>query len=153
VAATHLSTDASIAYWDEGAGEPVLLVHASFGADWFAPLAALLPGHRVVRTHHAGYGASHDLSGQLTVADHARHLAEVLHGAGIDRAHVVGHSSGASIALHLAGAYPDLVHSLIALEPAAPPPAVKRGIRRSARRSPPPTRGTWSALSTCSWAT
>ncbi|WP_327066414.1 alpha/beta fold hydrolase [Kitasatospora sp. NBC_01302] len=123
MAATHLSTDASIVYWDEGAGEPVLLVHASFGADWFAPLAALLPGHRVVRTHRAGYGASRDLSGHLTVADHARHLAEVLHGAGIDRAHVVGHSSGASIALHLAVAYPDLVHSLIALEPAAPPAA------------------------------
>jgi pimeloyl-ACP methyl ester carboxylesterase len=121
VVATRLSTDARIAYWDEGAGEPVLLVHASLGADWFAPLAALLPGHRVVRTHRAGYGASRDLSGHLTVADHARHLAEVLQGTGIDRTHVVGHSSGASIALHLAGAYPELVHSLILLEPAAPP--------------------------------
>ncbi|MFF1835998.1 alpha/beta fold hydrolase [Streptomyces sp. NPDC058231] len=117
----HLQTeDADIAFWDEGSGEPVLLVHASFCADWFAPLAQLLPGCRVVRTHRAGYGLSRDLSGGLSLVDHARHLADVLQARGIERAHVVGHSSGGSVALQLAAAHPGLVGSMVLMEPAFP---------------------------------
>ncbi|WUD76993.1 alpha/beta hydrolase [Streptomyces sp. NBC_00510] len=117
----HIVTpDADIAFWDEGDGEAVLLVHASFGADWFAPLAGLLPGLRVVRTHRAGYGRSRDLSGRLGVTDHARHLAEVLRARGIGPAHVVGHSTGGTITLQLAAAHPELVWSMVLLEPAFP---------------------------------
>jgi pimeloyl-ACP methyl ester carboxylesterase len=114
--------DADIAFWDEGegSGEPVLLVHASFGAEWLAPLARLLPGYRVVRTHRAGYGQSRDLSGELSMADHARHLADVLAAQEIERTHVVGHSSGGSVALELAAARPELVRSMVLLEPAFP---------------------------------
>jgi pimeloyl-ACP methyl ester carboxylesterase len=112
--------DSNIAFWDEGSGEPVLLVHASFSADWFAPLAQLLPEYRIIRTHRAGYGSSQDRSGQLGLTDHARHLAEVLRFQGFERAHVIGHSSGASIALQLASAYPHLVQSLVLLEAAFP---------------------------------
>jgi pimeloyl-ACP methyl ester carboxylesterase len=119
--ADHLDLgDSNIAFWDEGGGEPILLVHGSFSADWFAPLAGLLPGYRVVRTHRAGYGESQDESGQPTLIEHARHLAEVLRAQGIERAHVVGHSSGASIALQLVSAYPQLVQSMVLLEPAFP---------------------------------
>jgi pimeloyl-ACP methyl ester carboxylesterase len=113
-------SDAHIAYWDEGDGDPILLVHASFGADWFAPVARLLPGYRVVRTHRAGYGHSIDLSGRLSLVDHARHLAETLRAQSIERAHVVGHSSGGSIALQLAADYPSLVQSMVLLESAFP---------------------------------
>jgi pimeloyl-ACP methyl ester carboxylesterase len=115
-------SDAHIAYWDMGDGDPILLVHASFGADWFAPVARLLPGYRVVRTHRAGYGHSLDLSGsrRLSLVDHARHLAESLRAQSIERAHVVGHSSGGSIALQLAADYPSLVQSMVLLESAFP---------------------------------
>ncbi|MFB7288785.1 alpha/beta fold hydrolase [Actinacidiphila glaucinigra] len=117
----HLLTpDADIAFWDEGGGDAVLLVHASFGADWFAPLAGLLPGLRVVRTHRAGYGRSRDLSGRLSVTDHTRHLAEVLGARGIGQAHVVGHSTGGTLALQLAAAHPGIVRSMVLLEPALP---------------------------------
>ncbi|MFF3753414.1 alpha/beta fold hydrolase [Streptomyces sp. NPDC002018] len=112
--------DADIAFRDEGDGEPVLLVHASFGAAWFDRVAPLLNGYRVVLTHRAGYGGSRDKSGGLSLADHARHLAEVLKARKIERAHVVGHSSGGSIALELASAYPRLVRSLTLMEPAFP---------------------------------
>jgi pimeloyl-ACP methyl ester carboxylesterase len=119
--ANHLDLkDSNITFWDEGGGEPILLVHASFSADWLAPLAGLLPGYRVVRTHRAGYGESLDKSGQLTLIDHTRHLAEVLRAQGIERAHVVGHSSGASIALQLASTYPQLVQTMVLLETAFP---------------------------------
>ncbi|KZM72702.1 alpha/beta fold hydrolase [Nocardia terpenica] len=112
--------NADIAFWDEGDGEPILLVHASFGADWFAPVARMLPEYRVLRTHRAGYGRSRDLSHTLGLADHAEHLAEVLGSTGIEQAHVVGHSSGATIALQLAASHPRLVRSMVLLEPAAP---------------------------------
>ena len=112
--------DSGIAFWDEGDGEPILLVHASFGADWFSPLALLLPGYRVVRSHRAGYGRSRDLSGDISLPDHARHLAAILHAESIARAHVVGHSSGASLTLQLAASYPELVHSMVLLESAFP---------------------------------
>jgi pimeloyl-ACP methyl ester carboxylesterase len=113
-------SDAHIALWDEGEGDPVLLVHASFGADWFAPVARLLPGYRVVRTHRAGYGHSLDLRGTLSLVDHARHLAVSLSAQSIERAHVVGHSSGGSIVLQLAADYPALVQSMVLLESAFP---------------------------------
>ncbi len=113
-------SDAHIAFWDAGDGDPVLLVHASFGAEWFAPVARLLSGYRVVRTHRAGYGRSLDLEGKLSLVDHGRHLAEVLRALSIERVHVVGHSSGGSIALQLAADYPALVQSLVLLESAFP---------------------------------
>ncbi|MET9881064.1 alpha/beta hydrolase [Actinacidiphila glaucinigra] len=115
-----LTSNADIAFWDEGDGDTVLLVHASFGADWFAPLTGLLPGYRVVRAHRAGYGRSRDLSGRLNVADHALHLADVLQAQGIEQAHVVGHSSGAVLALQLAVTRPRLVRSMVLLESARP---------------------------------
>jgi pimeloyl-ACP methyl ester carboxylesterase len=119
IRALYLS-DAHIAFWDVGDGDPVLLVHASFGAEWFAPVARLLSGYRVVRTHRAGYGHSRDLDGKLSLVDHARHLAEVLRALSIERVHVVGHSSGGSTALQLAADYPALVQSMVLLEPAFP---------------------------------
>ncbi|TVT42288.1 alpha/beta hydrolase [Amycolatopsis rhizosphaerae] len=118
--------NAAIAFRDSGSGEPILLVHASLGADWFAPVEGCLPGHRVIRTHRAGYGLSQDLSRELTVADHAEHLAKVLRDAGIERAHVVGHSSGGNVALQLAAAQPELVRSLVLLEPAVVVPGESR---------------------------
>ena len=113
-------SDAHIAFWDAGDGDPVVLVHASFGAEWFAPVARLLSGYRVVRTHRAGYGHSLDLGGKLSLVDHGRHLAEVLHALSIERVHVVAHSSGASIALQLAADYQALVQSMVLLESAFP---------------------------------
>lgn len=112
--------DAEISFTDDGAGEPVVLVHASACADWFAPVAAELDGFRVVRTHRAGYGDSVDLAGGLGLADHARHVVEVVRSLGIARAHWVGHSFGGAVTLEVARAYPELLSSLVLLETARP---------------------------------
>ncbi|GAA3080554.1 alpha/beta hydrolase [Pseudonocardia yunnanensis] len=112
--------DAGIAFWESGTGEPLLLVHGGLCADWFLPVARELQGYRVVRTHRAGYGRSRNLTGTLTVLDHARHCAEALRSLRIERAHVVGHSSGASVALQMAVTHPELVRSLVLIEPARP---------------------------------
>ncbi|MEU1624925.1 alpha/beta hydrolase [Streptomyces sp. NPDC020096] len=112
--------DARIAYTDDGEGEAVLLLHGSLSPDWFAPAAAHLAGHRVLRTHRAGYGKSEDLIGGVGVDAHAEHCAEVLRASGVRRAHVAGHSAGACVALQLAHAHPALVGSLMLFEAAFP---------------------------------
>lgn len=114
--------DAEIAYTDEGAGDPVLLVHGSLTADWLTPVGRRLvsDGFRVLRLNRAGYGQSRDLAGGVDVAAHGEHAAKVLDAAGVERAHVVGHSTGGAVALQLARTRPDLVRSLVLLEAAFP---------------------------------
>jgi pimeloyl-ACP methyl ester carboxylesterase len=107
-------------YSEDGEGDPVLLVHAGGFADWFAPLAAspTLAGYRIVRVRRAGYGLNRpDTS--LTLADHAFHLAQLAESLGLKKVHVVGHSSGALIALELATRRQHLVQTLTLIEPAA----------------------------------
>lgn len=100
--------------------EPVLLIHGGLFSDWFLPVAEheLLAEHRVIRVRRAGYVRPQDAATPLSVADRAAHCAQVLDHLGIERAHVCGHSSGAVIALQLALDRPDLVQSLVLLEPA-----------------------------------
>jgi pimeloyl-ACP methyl ester carboxylesterase len=56
----------------------------------------------------------------VSIGDHAAHTVMLMHHLGIERAHVVGHSSSANIALQLALDTPDAVTSLTLLEPARP---------------------------------
>jgi pimeloyl-ACP methyl ester carboxylesterase len=110
-----------IAYEDRGSGEPVVLIHAGVCADWFANLMdepALAGAYRLIRYHRAGYGESDRIGGPVTVAQLAAHCRELLRHLGIGRAHIVGHSSSAVIALQLALDHPDAVCSLALLETA-----------------------------------
>jgi pimeloyl-ACP methyl ester carboxylesterase len=108
---------AEVAHTDSGgAGEPLLLMHGGGLADWMTPLAAELHGRRVIRMVRAGYTGGAVPDG-LTVADHARHAAILLHRLDAAPAHVVAHSSGAAIALQLAVDSPAAVRTLCLLEP------------------------------------
>lgn len=111
---------ALIEYEDVGAGEPLLLIHAGVFSDWFAPLAALpeLSDFRVIRVRRAGYVAGPPPERHLTIRDHAQHCAAVLGELGVSAAHVCGHSSSALIALQLTLDRPQLVRSLVLLDPA-----------------------------------
>lgn len=107
-------------YDDRGEGDPILLLHAGAFSDWFAPVAAAeeLKGFRIILPRRAGYVEGVVPSGHLSLADHARHSASLLDGIGVHRVHMCGHSSSALIGLQLALDRPDLVHSLVLLEPA-----------------------------------
>jgi pimeloyl-ACP methyl ester carboxylesterase len=112
-----------LAYETRGAGEPVVLVHAGIFADWFKPLLdepALAGRHRLLSYHRVGYASSSRVPGALTIAQQAAQLRALMRHRGIERAHIVGHSSGGNIALQLALDAPDMVHSLVLMEPAVP---------------------------------
>jgi 3-oxoadipate enol-lactonase len=110
-------------YQTRGTGEPVVLVHAGIFADWYQPLLqepALSSRYRVISYHRVGYAGSSRVAGPVSIAQQAAHLRSLMRHLQIDRAHIVGHSSGGNIALQLALDAPDMVQTLVLMEPALP---------------------------------
>jgi pimeloyl-ACP methyl ester carboxylesterase len=120
VGSVHTVTDGDVAlaYEDAGAGEPALLIHGAFVADAFRPLFSEPPlaDHRLIAYHRRGYGGSDPAPASMTLEEHAADCRAVLSHAGVLRAHVVGHSFGALVALQLALDAPELVGTLTLLE-------------------------------------
>ncbi len=112
--------DAEIDYSERGAGEPIVLVHAGVFGAWFLPVSAspALDGFRVIRVRRPGYGPAPPPR-HLTLGEHAHLVAALVDRLGLPGIHWVGHSSSCQMGLDLAIARPELVHSLILLEPAA----------------------------------
>lgn len=111
-------------YRTVGVGQPVVLVHAGVFADWFEPLLEepSLSGFRFVVYHRVGYAGSSHVSAPISIAQQAAQLRALMRSSGIERAHIVGHSSGGNIAIQLALDAPEMVQSLALLEPALPVP-------------------------------
>ena len=107
-------------YEIHGDGEPVLLIHPGIFADWFLPLLEQpsLTRYRLVRYHRVGCCGSTRIPGAVSVSQQAAHARSLMQHLGIVKAHIVGHSSSALVALQLALDAPDVVHSLSVLEPA-----------------------------------
>lgn len=108
-----------IAFLDEGAGSPVLLIHgfaSSMRFNWIDPgWVGLLArnGFRVIALDNRGHGESEKLYdaaayGAPLMAEDARRLLDHL---GIERADVMGYSMGARITAFLALAHPARVRS------------------------------------------
>lgn len=117
----ELETGVELDYEVRGSGEPVVLIHAGVCADWFRGLVeepALVGRYRLVRYHRVGYAGSSRVEGAVGVADQAAHCRSLLRHLGIGRAHVVGHSSSANMAMQLALDAPATVGSLALLETA-----------------------------------
>lgn len=110
----------SLACFDMGTGQPVPCIHGTFVTDAFQPLVSepALGGYRLVTHHRRGYAGSSPVPGPCTVSDQVADARSLLRRPGIDRTHVVGHSLGGSIVLHLALAATEVVQSLVLLEPA-----------------------------------
>jgi len=121
-------TAAGLAFDERGSGSPLLLAHAAV-ADrrmWDPQMTALAAAHRVIRYDCRGFGES--LPPQGSWSQHTDLLAlldELL----ISRAHVVGASMGAGIAVEAALARPATVDSPAELRPvwAAEVDALDRG--------------------------
>ncbi len=106
-------------YEVRGAGEPLLLIDMLI-ADCFVPLLpepALARGYQLIRYHKRGWVGSTHTPPPVSIGEHAADAAALLEHLGVRRAHIVGHSTGASIGAQLALDHPEKVHTLTLLEP------------------------------------
>jgi pimeloyl-ACP methyl ester carboxylesterase len=111
-----------------GSGEPVVLIHWGVASAFADPLLnepVLAESHQLLTYHRAGFGRSARERAPLTIADHARHCRLLMRELGIERAHVVGHSSSATIALQVALDFPEAAQTVVSMEAARPVPATE----------------------------
>jgi pimeloyl-ACP methyl ester carboxylesterase len=99
----------------EGPGTPLLLLHQTpRSIDEFAEVIPLLAkSRRVIAVDMPGYGCSDPVPGQPSIADYARADVEVLDALGVDRVVVVGHHTGAVIAVELAARAPARIERVV----------------------------------------
>jgi pimeloyl-ACP methyl ester carboxylesterase len=111
--------DVALYYEITGSGEPMVLVHGSWGDhhNWDAVVPLLSESFQVVTFDRRGHSQSQAGSGQGSFAEDADDLAGLIEQLGLAPAHVVGNSGGAAIALRLAAKRPDLCRSLVVHEP------------------------------------
>jgi pimeloyl-ACP methyl ester carboxylesterase len=103
-----------------GDGEPVLLVHGSHIADSYLPIMAEsgLASYRLIRYRRRGFAGSVPHGEAFSIEQQAADALAVLRHLGASRAHVVGHSYGGTTAIQLALDAPNVIGSLVLLEPA-----------------------------------
>src|SRR5215208_2437964 len=109
-----------VEYQVVGSGDPVLLIPPGPLADGFLPFLAeeaLTDRYHLIQYHRRGQAGSSRATPPVSYAEQAADAAGLLSHLGVSRAHVVGHSTGANIALQLALDRPDVVQTLALLEP------------------------------------
>ncbi|GAA0938296.1 alpha/beta hydrolase [Pseudonocardia zijingensis] len=94
----------------------LVLVHgfSASGRSWDQVVPALARTHRVIRVDLLGHGSSaKPAGGDYAIAAQGRRVGAVLDRLGVDRAVVVGHSTGGSVATALAEQRRDIVDALV----------------------------------------
>lgn len=101
----------SLYYEEAGKGSPVVFIHGGFGDRrmWDEQFSHFAGGHRVIRYDHRGYGESPAPGSAYSPVDD---LVRLLDRLGVERAHIVGNSMGATLALDFTLKHPERVASL-----------------------------------------
>jgi pimeloyl-ACP methyl ester carboxylesterase len=106
-----------IHYIDVGSSDtpPLVLLHQTpRSTDEFAEVIPLLAAeHRVVAMDNPGYGCSDIPPRQPTVEEYADTVVELLDHLEIPKAHLVGHHTGAILAVDIAARYPERVARMV----------------------------------------
>lgn len=103
-------------YWErEGTGDPLVLLHGGLCAiETFDGLRrALVDRYRVYLPERRGHGRTPDVDGPYSYSLFADDTVAFLEAVGVPRAHLVGFSDGATVALLVALRRPDLVATLV----------------------------------------
>lgn len=111
--------DVNLFYELTGTGEPLVLVHGSWGDhhNWDAVVPALSQTFRVLTYDRRGHRQSERAAGQGIVREDMADLAGLITQLDLAPAHIVGHSFGGSVVLRLATEQPSLFRSLSVHEP------------------------------------
>lgn len=99
-----------------GQGSPLVLLHGgmlTIDLNFAGLIPTLSAKHQVVGVEMQGHGRTADIARPITPAALADDIVALLDHLGIDRAHVLGHSLGAAVALELAVSHPDRVRSVV----------------------------------------
>ncbi len=127
-----------------GEGSPVVLVHGLSGSfEWWARNREVLAQrHLVLGLDLLGFGSQRHFTGSPLPLDFEESVAllrrwiEVRVG---EPVHLVGHSMGGQLAIHLAATHPDLVRSLVLVSASGIPVDLRPGPHLSAMFHPPGT--------------
>jgi pimeloyl-ACP methyl ester carboxylesterase len=117
---TTLAIDGvDLQYTELGAGDPLLLVHGTgaYSAIWGEVPALLAASHRVIVYDRRGFGQSQGKRA-ANAHHHALDAAALLEHLDAAPAVVVGWSGGGVLSIDLAATRPELVRSLVLIEPA-----------------------------------
>jgi pimeloyl-ACP methyl ester carboxylesterase len=127
--------DGQIHYRTAGDGPALLLLHQTpRSSDEFQEAIPLLaPDFRVLAMDTIGYGDSYRPPHACTIEDYGRGAVQFLDALGVHRAAVVGHHTGAVIAVELAATYPERVTRLVL----SASPYVDAADRERRRHRPP----------------
>ncbi|HSS93022.1 MAG TPA: alpha/beta hydrolase [Candidatus Dormibacteraeota bacterium] len=108
-----------------GKGPELVLIPGTFAdrRTWSRVVGRLLPRFRCLLLDPRGTNETPDPGTPFTADDLAGDVVAAMDAAKFERAHVVGHSLGASVAVILAARWPDRVRRLVACAPAAAPDA------------------------------
>ena len=110
-----ISDDVSIHYQCQGQGENLVLIHG-LGANlafWYMGIARPLTRHyRVITYDLRGHGRSAMPADGYSLPDMTNDLQSLLNHLEVDRAHIVGHSFGARVAMHYTISHPQRIRSL-----------------------------------------
>ena len=114
--------DVKLYYEDQGAGQPVIFVHGTVCdcRAWFAQTDALSSGFRTI-SYSRRYARPNERKGDImdsTVQNNSADLEALIKGLGLDKVHLVGHSYGGFIAAYFATKHPELLRSLVLVNPA-----------------------------------
>jgi pimeloyl-ACP methyl ester carboxylesterase len=108
--------EARVAYYEEGNGEPLLLLHGCPFSSyiWRKVIPLLSPRYHCLAPDLLGLGDTETPEGaDWSLRAQAAMVVGFLDAIGIERAHVVGHDHGGALAQLLAGELPDRVDRLV----------------------------------------
>jgi pimeloyl-ACP methyl ester carboxylesterase len=111
-----------VEYFEQGTGQPVVLLHSTgaSSSQWRRLAAELSDRFHVIAPDLYGYGGTGPWQGEgeISLAAEAAMIAALIER--LDQpVHLVGHSFGGAMALRLAQERPELVKSLVLIEPVA----------------------------------
>ena len=111
----------------EGEGDAVLMIHGLGGtSNVWVPVLPEFRRHRTIRPDLPGSGRSARVEGKLSIERFVQAMQRVCGALRVERAHVVAHSMGTIVAMHLAVLAPGLVRSLALFGPLLCPPDTAR---------------------------
>lgn len=103
-----------------GTGPPLLLIHGGLSNGrlaWHRTVDALKDVHTLIVPDRRGHGRSPREPRPYTISGDAQDVLELADRLALRRFHLVGHSYGGIVALHIAGRVPERVASLHLIEP------------------------------------